>query len=175
MKLTTEWIEMKWCQLTELADMGAPIGGAEKVWQTRLRLKRIIRHGVHYVRRMCAQLVSAKPKAPVVAIGSAVELVPGDLVRVRSREEIERTLDNRGKLARCGFMDEMWQYCGTKQRVFKRVEQFLDERDLCVHRAKHIVLLDGVICGGTLDYGRCDRSCFFFWREEWLEKLDPSE
>jgi hypothetical protein len=25
---------------------------------------------------------------------------------------------------------------------------------------------------GTPDYGRCDRACFYFWREEWLEKLD---
>jgi hypothetical protein len=27
------------------------------------------------------------------------------------------------------------------------------------------------MCQGTKDFGRCDRSCFFFWREEWLEKL----
>jgi hypothetical protein len=72
-------------------------------------------------------------------------------------------------------MDEMWEYCGTTQRVFKRVEQFLDERDLCVHRVKHIVLLEGVVCGGTRDYGRCDRACFFFWREEWLEKLEAAK
>jgi len=29
-----------------------------------------------------------------------------------------------------------------------------------------------VYCQGTPDLGRCDRSCFYFWREEWLEKLD---
>jgi len=27
-------------------------------------------------------------------------------------------------------------------------------------------------CQGTSDYGRCDRSCFYFWREEWLEKIN---
>jgi hypothetical protein len=101
-----------------------------------------------------------------------VELQPGDLVRVRSRQEIEQTLDRRGKLARCGFMAEMWQYCGTTHRVLKRVEQFLDERDYRIHKTRHIVLLDGVICEGTRDYGRCDRACFFFWREEWLEKIE---
>jgi hypothetical protein len=26
-------------------------------------------------------------------------------------------------------MEEMWPFCGTTQKVFKRVEKFLDERD----------------------------------------------
>jgi hypothetical protein len=38
-----------------------------------------------------------------------------------------------------------------------------------------VAILDGVICNGTEDFGPCDRSCFFFWREEWLEKVDPGQ
>ena len=34
-----------------------------------------------------------------------------------------------------------------------------------------IVILDGVICEGTKDFGICDRACFYFWRVEWLEKI----
>jgi hypothetical protein len=56
--------------------------------------------------------------------------------------------------------------------VFKPLERFVDERDLRVKSSKGIVLLDGVTCQGTGDFGRCDRSCFLFWREEWLEKID---
>jgi hypothetical protein len=71
-------------------------------------------------------------------------------------------------------MEEMWCHCGTIQRVYKRVERFMDERDYLVKRCKGIVLLEGVMCEGTTDFGPCDRSCFYFWKEEWLEKLhDP--
>lgn len=96
----------------------------------------------------------------------------GELVRVRTREEIEATLDSSNRLNGCLFMSEMWDYCGTGQRVLKPVEQFLDEREYRVRRANGIVLLEGVICRGTEFPEGCDHSCFFFWREEWLEKIE---
>ena len=97
----------------------------------------------------------------------------GDLVRVRSKEEIQATLNPWGILKGCKFMTlEMSPYCGTTQRVFKRLERFVDERDYHVKKSHGVVLLDGSYCEGTSDYGRCDRSCFYFWREEWLEKVD---
>jgi len=95
-----------------------------------------------------------------------------DRVRVRSRDEIESTLDNENRLGGCLFMTEMWDYCGTQQRVLKPVEQFLDEREYRVRRTSGIVLLEGVICQGTEFPEGCDHSCFFFWREEWLEKIE---
>jgi hypothetical protein len=90
---------------------------------------------------------------------------------VRSREEILATLDEEGKLKGCSFIDVMWQYCGTTQKVFKPVHRFVDERNYQVRNVRGIVLLEGVMCDGTDFYGSCDRSCLFFWREEWLEKL----
>jgi hypothetical protein len=95
----------------------------------------------------------------------------GDWVRVRPRTEIDATLNHWRQLKGCTFMPEMGEYCGTTQRVLKRVERFVDERDLRVKTARGILLLEGVICQGTADFGRCDRSCFPFWREEWLEKI----
>lgn len=103
-------------------------------------------------------------------------LQPGDLVRVRSLPEIESTLNNWRQTRGCTFMPEQAQYCGTTHRVHKRLERFVDERDLTVKTAKGIVMLDGVICHGTAAFGPCDRSCLMFWREEWLEKVDaPAE
>jgi hypothetical protein len=99
-------------------------------------------------------------------------LKAGDWVRVRSKEEIQAMLNPWNELRGCGFMSEMWQYCGTVQRVLKPVERFVDERDYQVRKARGIVLLEGVTCNGTEFYGKCDRACFLFWREEWLEKLD---
>jgi hypothetical protein len=95
----------------------------------------------------------------------------GDLVRVRTREEVEATLDSRNELRGCLFMSEMWDYCGTEQRVLKPMEQFLDERDYRLKRTSGLVLLERAICQGTDWPKGCDRSCFFFWREEWLEKV----
>jgi hypothetical protein len=101
---------------------------------------------------------------------------PGDTVRVRSKEEIQATLNHWGQLKGCMFMpEEMSPYCGTIQRVFKPMERFVDERDYHVKKAYGIVLLERLHCQGTSDYGRCDRSCFYFWREEWLEKVDIPE
>jgi hypothetical protein len=91
---------------------------------------------------------------------------------VRAREEIEATLDGKNKLKGCLFVAEMWDYCGTEQRVLKPIEQFLDERDYRVRRTSGIVLLEGAVCQGTDYLKGCDRSCFFFWREEWLEPID---
>lgn len=69
-------------------------------------------------------------------------------------------------------MPEMEQFCGSTQRIFKRVEKFLDERDYLMKKATGLYILDGVLCSGTIDFGPCDRSCFFFWRTEWLERID---
>lgn len=103
------------------------------------------------------------------------ELQPGDAVVVLPREEIQKTLNRWNKLKGCTFMEEMWAYCGTKQRVLKRVNTFLDEREYKMKKCMGLVILDGVLCNGTADFGTCDRSCFFFWREEWLRKEETQD
>ena len=125
--------------------------------------------------RLC-KLTGRQPK-PVMQRGDLSDrrIQAGDWVRVRSLEEIEATLNHWRQLRGCTFMPEMAAYCGTTQRVLKRMERFVDERDLCVKTSKGIVLLAGVMCEGTADFGSCDRSCFYFWREEWLEKISESE
>jgi hypothetical protein len=113
---------------------------------------------------------SETARAPTVTI-AATTLQAGDLVRVRSRQEIEATLDRWKELKGCAFLEYMWPYCDTTQRVLQTMTRFLDERDYRVKRCKGIILLEGVICHGTPVFGRCDRCCHLFWREEWLEKI----
>jgi hypothetical protein len=108
----------------------------------------------------------------VTVIPTSLNLQPGDLVRVMSKEQIEATLDPWKAFKGCGFMKEMWPYCGTTQKVHKLVTRFLDERDYRLKKTRGIVLLEGVYCQGTEQFGPCDRSCFFFWRQEWLEKIE---
>jgi hypothetical protein len=114
---------------------------------------------------------NGKPSALARCISSA-RLQDGDLVRVRSRKEIESTLNHWRQVRGCSFMPEMAEYCGTIQRVGRIMTRFVDERDLRIKKSSGIILLDGVMCKGTADFGSCDRSCLHFWREEWLEKLE---
>jgi len=109
--------------------------------------------------------VTAKEFSPVLP------LVDGDLVRVRSSEEILSTLDPFKELKGCAFLPNMEEFCETEQRVLKAMRSFLDERDYKVKKVRGLVLLENVICHGTPAFGTCDRCCFFFWREEWLEKI----
>jgi hypothetical protein len=116
-----------------------------------------------------------RPPAPVARVSSKDRVQAGDWVRVRSQKEIEATLNNWRQLKGCTFMPEQVPYCDTIHQVHKRMKQFVDERDLRVKKVSGIILLEGVRCQGTAEFGRCDRSCFYFWREEWLEKVNPPE
>ncbi len=161
------------CQIHCLEPMSEPLGRAEIAWQFRNRLRRIIRRRLTYLCNGFSELTGSRSMASTSAVTAAVsELQSGDRVRVKSREEIQATLDRWNRLKGTSFMEEMLPYCGTTQQVMKRVSRFLDERDYRMKKCRGMVFLEGVICEGTKDYGRCDRSCYFFWREEWLEKTD---
>jgi hypothetical protein len=101
-------------------------------------------------------------------------LQAGDWVQVLTEREIQATLNPWKELKGCAFLPYMVEYCGTTQQVLQPVERFLDERDYKVKKAKGVVLLEGVICHGTPVFGRCDRCCHLFWREEWLQKIEDN-
>jgi hypothetical protein len=157
------------CQSVRLEKTSEPLSVVEIGWQFRHKLRRVLRRRLTFLRNRISRsggVAYAPPGTERTAVGQA--LVAGQSVRVKTREEIQATLDSWNYLKGCGFMEEMWQYCGTRQRVLKPVRRFLDERDYRVKKARGIVLLEGVTCEGTRDYGPCDRNCYYFWREEWL-------
>jgi len=104
----------------------------------------------------------------------SLSLMVGDLVRVRSKEQIMQTLDENKKLEGCVFMEEMWQYCGSEYKVIKKVDHFFDEAKFRMRRTRNIVLLEGLHCSGNLPIftHKCDRHCFYFWKEAWLERKE---
>lgn len=139
------------------------------------QVKRRLKRSFSNLAQKFEKILGKEDASPgVQTAASSMQLVAGDLVRVRSEKEIRDTLNIWKELKGCMFMEAMWQYCGTVQRVLKPVERFVDERDYRVKRAKGLVLLKDLICEGTPDYGRCDRACFYFWRVEWLEKIEES-
>lgn len=109
---------------------------------------------------------------PAVLFFDILNLQPGDLVEVRSEDEIQQTLDSEGRNRGLSFTPAMREYCGKKLRVFKRVRQIcMEARPNEMRRLENTVILEGAICNGGSR--SCDRSCFFFWREAWLRR--PSE
>jgi len=101
------------------------------------------------------------------------DLEPGELVQVRSKEEIVATLDrqnrNRGLLFDC----EMLPYCGGIYRVLRRVHHIIDEKTgKMMHMKYPCIVLEGVVCRS--DYHRlCPRSIYSYWREGWLKRAAP--
>lgn len=160
------------CQIHCLNEMAEPGTFFNVLRQRHKRVKRIVKRRMKYLMNMLIEKKEDKmPVSEKVSAVKVVSLKPGDRIRVKSKEDIQKTLNRWNQLRGCSFMEEMWPYCGTEQRILKRIEKFLDERDYLIKKCKGIVILDGVFCEGTKDFGSCDRTCFFFWREEWLEKI----
>ncbi len=110
---------------------------------------------------------------------TAMGLQPGDRVRVRTREEISRTLDREGTCRGLGYIPEvMDRFSGGTYAVRGRVERFFDERNQKLMKLRDVVLLDDVFCEPRPDskspFAGCSRSCFLFWKEDWLERVAPS-
>jgi hypothetical protein len=105
-------------------------------------------------------------------------LQPGDLVRVKSYEEILATLDVRLSNRGLSFDAELVPFCGKIFRVSTHVERFVDERTGAMRRMKTpAVILEGVSCKALYSGQRmfCPRGIHHWWREVWLERasIDP--
>jgi hypothetical protein len=98
-------------------------------------------------------------------------LQPGDLVRVKSREEIVATLDTGNKNRGMTFDGEMLRHCGREARVLRRVEHIIDEATgRMLHFSNPCIVLEDVVCTGSF-HRVCPRAIYPYWREIWLEKV----
>jgi hypothetical protein len=101
-----------------------------------------------------------------------LNLQPGELIKVKTREEILQTLDKNGKNRGLSFDPEMLRYCGRQARVLKRVDKIIDEKTgRMIHLKNPCIILADVICCG--DYNQyCPRSIYPYWRELWLTRVE---
>ena len=97
-------------------------------------------------------------------------LTHGQLVKVRSAQEIAETLDADGKLDGVPFMPEMAIRCGGTFRVFRRADITCVEGH-GLRRMNSTVFLEDVRCDGSAHDG-CQRSCLIFWKEAWLKSVE---
>ncbi len=149
--------------------MADGISTFEKWWQLRKRIPRWIKNRIHLIKHEIT--IRFTNRTRMKSLEDSLNMKPGDTVRVRSKEEILPTLDGWKRYRGCTFMDEMWKFCGGTYKVLKKVNHILDERDMKLKKCKDVVILDGLICHGSWPFKECDRSCFFFWKEAWLEKI----
>jgi hypothetical protein len=110
-------------------------------------------------------------KCPPTRFPENADLRRGDVVEVRSLDEIRATLDAEGKLDDMPFMPEMGRYCGQRFRVYRRADKTCVE-GYHPRRLRHTVFLEGLRCDGASHDG-CQRGCLIFWKTAWLKALPP--
>ncbi|MHB8878264.1 MAG: hypothetical protein ACYC8T_31600 [Myxococcaceae bacterium] len=139
---------------------------------------RLLKRGARLASAVLRRVHPRQRSAPISVALPRLDLRPGERIRVRSREEIRATLDSDGRFQGLAYVPAMDRYCQRTFVVRKRIGFFFDERTRRLLKPKDVVILDGSFCEPALsshvDYGGCDRSCFLFWKEAWLERLPPS-
>jgi hypothetical protein len=105
-----------------------------------------------------------------------LNLQPGELVQVRSKDEIMKTLNAKLRNRGLGFDVEMVPYCEKGQyKVLRSVEKIINEKTGQMMKLPNpCIILDGVICSGNYSHNRmfCPRSVFPYFREIWLKRVD---
>ncbi len=113
------------------------------------------------------------PEESGTEIAPQIILKPGDLVQIKSLDEIRMTLDDNDRCAGLQFMLGMQKYCGQEARVLKKVRTIFDERLWKMVKIRDAYLLEKVTCNGrdVFDGEGCDRTCYYFWKSRWLRKI----
>jgi hypothetical protein len=100
-----------------------------------------------------------------------LNLQPGDLVEIKSKEEIVATLDTNNRNRGLLFDREMVGFCGLQRRVLSRVNKIIDEKTgQMLELNSDCLMLDNVYCRGGFNQF-CPRGIYSFWREIWLKKV----
>jgi hypothetical protein len=108
----------------------------------------------------------------------ALNLQAGELVRIRSKEDIFATLNQQGRNRGLWFDVEMLPFCGRSAVVKQRVDHIINEKTgEMMHFSNPCIMLEGVACGGCLSRERlfCPRSIYSYWREIWLERVPVAQ
>lgn len=99
----------------------------------------------------------------------------GEVVEIRSREEILATLDERGELDALPFMPEMLKYAGQRVAVSRLATKACDTITWTgLHRMQDAVHLDALRCDGSA-HGGCQAGCLLYWKTAWIKRVDVED
>jgi len=116
-------------------------------------------------------LVPAGKPTPSVNLN----LQPGELVRVKSHEQILQTVDTTNRNRGMYWDAELVPYCGGTFRVLNRVTKLIGERTRKMQEMKTpCIILDSVVCQARYSSCRmfCPKRMYPYWREIWLERVE---
>jgi hypothetical protein len=102
-----------------------------------------------------------------------LNLQPGELVEVRSQEEIRATLDRFQRNRGLWFDQEMATHCGKRGRILHRVERLIDEKTGKMLRVKKdLYIVSGLVgCEGVF-HKLCTRAVMGMFRDVWLRRVE---
>lgn len=140
------------------------------------RAVRYLRHAMHrwLIGYDVPDVVGAIPNDQPTPT-ARLDLTPGEIVRIRTKEEIQQTIRQDRKNRGMVFDQEMVSYCGRTASVRKQVTQILHEdTGEMLYMKQPTIILDGVVCKGEYSQCRllCARGFPIFWRELWLERTN---
>ena len=97
----------------------------------------------------------------------------GDLVEIRKKNEILKSLDKNGCLEGLPFMPQMFQYCGEVHAIFKRAHKTCDTVNRTGGRKISDCVHLELRCDGEV-FGDCQAACLIFWKTAWLKGVNTN-
>jgi hypothetical protein len=183
------------CQSTQLLAATEAFPGKKKPWLVWIGIREVwhgdlaartvavqfLRWSWMLVRRVFgddASLRGSNTRTPTLAL----HLQPGEIVRVKSRDEIAQTLDHHARNRGMGIGEEMTKFCGREAEVRSRVDRIIEEKTGKMRALEHTVMLrnlrgDPSACEECLcaaQIGDCPRGELMYWREIWLERVSDT-
>ena len=186
------------CQSTQLFNATEAFPGNQKLWRFRIMLQEV-RNGDRSVPEMLRLVAlwfwqrvlravhgdqwlrGPHERAPVVSLN----LEPGESVRIKSRSEMEATLDHKRTNRGLRVCHEMTRCCGGQAEVRERVDRMINERTGQMIELRNTVSLRNIRkkrttmpdsqCLCAYETGDCPRGELMYWREIWLERVSSSE
>jgi hypothetical protein len=158
-----------YCQLKELTHATAPLALDDQLRRILLRLESALRRRLA---RVAAHLRSAPAAGPAgLEVLDVRDFAEGERVRVLPLERLRPLLDAEGRTNGLTFLDGMERFCGRELTVKRKVHAIFDEKRGRMVRLRRTYLLEGAVCDsrGLYDREGCDRCCYYFWRDAWLE------
>ena len=107
-----------------------------------------------------------------------LNLQPGELVRIKSHEEILKTIDSSNQNRGMRWDAELVPYCGKTFKVRDRVTKIIGEQtQKMVHMKNPCIVLESVVCQARYSPCRlfCPKEMYPYWREIWLERVRPDQ
>lgn len=153
--------------------MGPTRLGATGIPQRVYDVFQRLRGGIPYPNR-----TGPIPVGERTPVGDLLHLQPGEFARVKSLKAILSTLNRDGLNRGLLFSQELVPYCGQVFRVHSRVSRIIDDRNgKMLHFKNECIILDNATCQARYNAGLsfCPRSNYSYWREIWLERVNPSD